>query len=72
MRGRSVPGIEIVTVDDLPEGASLVAEFGPGFIHLAVRSGLSQAETLAAVADAWQAIRDHYGEDRLRLMEAAS
>lgn len=66
-----MPGVEIVLSGDLPDGVPLVAEFGPGFIHIAVREGMSQAETVQAIAETWQSIREHYGIDRVSLLEAS-
>ena len=67
-----MPGVKITVTPDLPERIPVAAEFGPGFIHLAVREGLSQAETVEAIREAWQAIRNHYGVERIQLLEAAS
>lgn len=66
-----MPGVQIELRDDLPPGVPLVAEFGPGFIHIAVRAGLTQAETVTEIAQAWAAIREHYGTDKIRLLEAS-
>lgn len=66
-----MPGVIIEITEDLPERIPLTAEFGPGFIHMLVRAGLSQAETVEALQDAWQQIREHYGTDRIKMLEAS-
>lgn len=67
-----MPGVIIETSEALPEHLPLIAEFGPGFIHMIMRAGLSQAETVREIEAAWQGIRDHYGADRIKRLEAAS
>lgn len=67
-----MPGVHIRLTGELPERVDTAAEFGPGFIHLAVREGMSQQQTVEAIRDAWQAIRTHYGVERIQLLEAAS
>ena len=66
-----MPGVIIEISEDLPERIPLAAEFGPGFIHIIVREGLDQAETVEALEDAWQMIREHYGVNRIKILEAS-
>lgn len=66
-----MPGVQIKISTELPERIPLAAEFGPGFVHILVRDGLSQADTIEVLEDAWQSIREHYGTERILLVEAS-
>lgn len=67
----TVPGVVIKLSAELPDRIPLAAEFGPGFVHIIVRDGLSQADTVEALQETWQQIREHYGAERIRLVEAS-
>jgi hypothetical protein len=46
-----VSAVQVVITDDLPDAVPCAAEFGPGYINLAIRP-MSQAETCAVIQDA--------------------
>jgi hypothetical protein len=50
--------VQIVVRDDLPESVPVAVEFTPGKVTMALRSGMTQAETVEAIKGAWQAILD--------------
>ena len=63
-------GVRIEATDDLPDGVPVAAEFGPGYIHLAVSKALSVPEACQQIAGAWEAIRTHYGPSTVASAEA--
>src|SRR3954447_15693504 len=68
VEAHEVSAVQIVITDDLPESVPYAAEFGHGYVRIAIRP-MSQAAAMEAVADAWSTMMACYELDDLEQLQ---